>query len=648
MQRNRTESDPGILAICRREHGGWRILILRENDSKSRIEDHFTVTDEECAQRIEQASVGRMLVLLPSSAYLTRTIRLPDAAGAQLQSALRLEAESRYLGSIPEHRLGMAVLGEGTPNPVGLVSSWPESVEVPHPPLPANSRIEVQWIPDIAALAAIAHNGTSFSAMFNADSGSLAAIVETPNGSRFRSTRARIDNADDWAEQVRALVVETLVAEDIPPENIHAIADDAARRVAESRPDNNHFVVLPSDADARLTTTASGADGLLEGPDADAWRILLGAHLAQTGPLAPLAELREAEEKENPGFVRNITNQLGSGRVAVGVVTAAVLLIILTPILASWLRLTIVSGKVDDVQVYEASVRRTENLIEVYRSLDRQAWSMTKMLGDISNCIPETIETTSIVLKHGEPISVQGIAKSPGNADGTDSVLEFARRLRESGLFEEVHYTVDSADGRGIREFNINAEVRTQTTAGKFSNEDDYAITTFSERRWGPVDEDGYLITDSNPGSQVATDASSITEEPETDREEMVATAEPEVDIDPSSTIARGEVDNRSGEADNPRSSAREPRRREGGRTISESSRRRPEAQGRDSGRPGPPPIPDPITAEEVQAMNRAEALSRLSKVAEAKNQPGIDDAVKERLKDDFDLLMQRVRETAQ
>ena len=38
----------------------------------------------------------------------------------------------------------------------------------------------------------------------------------------------------------------------------------------------------------------------------------------------------------------------------------------------------------------------------------------------------------------------------------------------------------------------------------------------------------------------------------------------------------------------------------------------------------------------------------RASKVAEAKNQPGIDDAVKERLKDDFDLLMQRVRETAQ
>ena len=648
MQRNRTESDPGILAICRRERGGWRIVVLRENDSKARIEDHFKVSEEECAQRLEEASVGRLLVLLPSSAYLTRTIRLPNAAGAQLQSALRLEAESRYLGSIPEHRLGMAVLGEGTPNPVGLVSSWPESVEVPHPPLPANHRIEIQWIPDIAALAAIANNGNSFSAMFNADSGSLAAIVETPNGSRFRSTRAQIENASDWADQVRALVVETLVAEDISPEDVHALADDAAHRVAESRPDSNHFVVLPGDADARLISTANGSDALLHGPDADAWRILLGAHLAQTGPLAPLAELRDAEEKENPGFVRNLTNRLSSGRVAVGVVTAAVLLIILTPILASWLRLTIVSGKVDDIQVYEASVRRTENLIEVYRSLDRQAWSMTKMLGDISNCIPETIEASSIVLKHGEPISVQGIAKSPGNVDGTDSVLEFARRLRESGLFEEVHYTVDSADGRGIREFNINAEVRTQTASGKFSKEDDYAVTTFSERRWGPVDEDGYLITDSNPGTEVASGASTDTEEPETDREELIATAEPEVEIDESRTIARGEATARTGESDNSRSAAREPRRRESGRTNSESSRRRPEAQGRDSARPGPPPIPDPITAEEVQAMNRAEALSRLSKVAEAKNQPGIDDAVKERLKDDFDLLMQRVRETAQ
>ncbi|MCH2162619.1 MAG: hypothetical protein MK085_12205 [Phycisphaerales bacterium] len=642
MQRNRTEPDLDVLAICRRERDGWRVLILRENDSGSRVEGHFKATDSECAQRLEQASVGRMLVLLPSSAYLTRTIRLPDAAGPQLHSAMRLEAESRYLGSIPEHRLGMAVLGEGTPNPVGIVTSWPETVQVPCPPLPPNQRIEVHWIPDIAALAAIAHNGTAFAAMFDAQTNSLAAIVDTPMGSRFRSTRAQVTDAKTWADQIRALVIETLVAEDLPTDDVHAHAEAAARVVAESQPNSHHFVVLPDDADARLQKTAEGSTKLTNGPDADGWRILLGAHLAQTGPLAPLAELQETEKKENPGFVRNITNRLGSGRVAVGVVTAAILLIILTPILASGLRLMIVSGKVDNVKSYEASVRRTENLIEVYRSLDRQAWSMTKMLGDISNCIPETIETSSIVLKHGEPITVQGIAKSPGDVDGTDAVLEFAHRLRESGLFEEVHYTVDPADGRGIREFHINAEVRSQTSPARFSEEDDYAITSFSERRWGPVDDDGYLITEGSESTPLASGDST----PEsTAQDGEPSTAE---EIDETTAMASAENSDEAGSQSTRPGSSREARSRESSRSSSGSTRRRSEAQGRDSGRPGPPPIPDPITAEEVRAMNRAEALSRLSKVAEAKNQAGLDDAVKERLKADFDLLMERVRETAQ
>ena len=45
--------------------------------------------------------------------------------------------------------------------------------------------------------------------------------------------------------------------------------------------------------------------------------------------------------------------------------------------------------------------------------------------------------------------------------------------------------------------------------------------------------------------------------------------------------------------------------------------------------------------------MNRSEALKGLSEVAKAKNAPGIDEETKNRLQQDFDLLMQRVRETA-
>ena len=57
--------------------------------------------------------------------------------------------------------------------------------------------------------------------------------------------------------------------------------------------------------------------------------------------------------------------------------------------------------------------------------------------------------------------------------------------------------------------------------------------------------------------------------------------------------------------------------------------------------------IPEPITAEEIATLSNAEAKDRLSKVASAKLMPGLDEETKARLKEEFTLIMARVRETA-
>ncbi|MCH2162926.1 MAG: hypothetical protein MK085_13790, partial [Phycisphaerales bacterium] len=564
-------------------------------------------------------------------------------------------AESRYLGTIPDHRVGMTILGEHTTTPVGLVTSWPESVDVDVPPIAADHQVEMEWVPELAALVTAAGLDTHFSALFDEESGSLATIVNSGSGPRFRSTRNQVDRGQ-LKELVRTLVAETLINEDLDPSEVGERAEAAAASISEKAGNGKQILILPADADDRLLRRINGAENLLSQPEADTWRILLGAFAARFGPIAPLTQLRKNEKDEYPSLIGKISTRLSDGRTAVSIVTLAVILIILTPILASGLRLMIVKGKFDDIDAYEASIRRTENLIEVYRSLDKQAWSMTKLLGDLSNCMPETIEVASITLNHGEPISINGLAKPAEEADGTDAVLEFAQRLRQTMLFDEVWQTIDDADGRGVREFNITAEVRNQSRAVQFSEEDDYAVSSFSERRWGPVDEDGYLVTgngDSSTAESTRTaDAGASSRGSETS-EETGKTADggtEEEKIADARSSDRGNPDRptrtaraSSSEDEGEESSSRTRSRYERG----SSSTGRSEAKARGTGRPGPPPIPEPIAAEEIKAMNRAEALMNLSKVAEAKNQPGIDDAVRERLKAEFDLLMQRVRETA-
>ena len=655
MQRRRTETDPNLLAICRHEAAGWRVIVIKEQGDRGSLEGHFVVgTDAECSSRLEAAKVSRILVVLPSTSYLTRTIKLPNATGVQLQSALRLEAESRYLGTIPDHRVGMAILGEHTTNPVGLVTSWPESVDAEAPALIDDPNIETQWVPELASLVTAAGFDSPFSALFDEETGSLATIVNSGSGPRFRSTRNQVDRGQ-LNDLVRTLVAETLINEDLDPSEVGQRADAAAASISAKDGNANQILILPHDADDRLLRRMNGAQNLLSQPEADSWRILLGAYAARFGPVAPLTEMRKNEKDEHPTLISKISNQLSDGRTAIGVVTLAVILIILTPILASGLRLMIVNAKFDDVEAYESSIRRTENLIEVYRSLDKQAWSMTKLLGDLSNCMPEAIEVSSITLNHGEPVSVTGLAKSAEEADGTDAVLEFAQRLRQTNLFEEVRVTVDDADGRGVREFNITAEVRNQSKAVQFSEADDYAVSSFSERRWGPTDEDGYLIGEggASPGTPTRTaDAGNSAPEVETTQEREETT-----NADDDQKVAAGTPSGRS-QPNRPERTARasgsenEEAEESSSRTRSRydrgsSSGGRSEAKGRGTGRPGPPPIPDPISAEEIKAMTRAEALMNLSKVGEARNQPGVDEEVKTRLKAEFDLLMQRVRETA-
>ena len=60
MQRRRTETDPNVLAVCRHEAAGWRVMVIKEQGDRGSLEGHFVVgTDAECSSRLEAAKVER-------------------------------------------------------------------------------------------------------------------------------------------------------------------------------------------------------------------------------------------------------------------------------------------------------------------------------------------------------------------------------------------------------------------------------------------------------------------------------------------------------------------------------------------------------------------------------------------------------------
>ena len=656
MSKRRIEFDPNLLAVCRRRDDGYRVMLVRGNGSWS-IESLSWCANGDLEGHLEAVRCGRVLAVLPSAATLVRTIHTLPGASEQVESAIRIEAEARMLGSTPAHRSGIATLGLETEHPTGLVVAWPEGLEAGLPELDAE--VEIRWIPEIACLARLAgESPTSIHAILDPETAAIAAVIPTEQGPAFRAARGGGDVSGDVASRLGPLVIETLIGQGVAPNQVEAEATnllaDATDRTIEGT------LLAGGHADDRIRSAVTNPEIALESDARVDDRIVLAALAATDGPLAPLARMQSEERFERPGFFKGTAARLSEGRAAVAVAMAAVILLLLVPLAGSGLRLLLMQGKVDDLAALQAHVDQVDNLQKVYRELDRQAWSVTKILGDLSNLMPETIELKSITVQHGEPISISGFAKADRGRSGAEAVFDFNRQLRESGLVANSgpESSIEEPDGRGYTEFSITAELADPLRTVRYPAEEDYAIVSYSERRYGPVDEDGYLLEgdagrealdakiagglaglDLDVTRGVAPTGRDSAGPARTDR---AAAADDEVDDPDDEDLI--DDDRRSASADGRSSGGRDGR--PSSRSASTPSSRS-DPGSRSASRNFVKEIPEPITPEEIATLSNAEAKDRLSKVASAKLMPGLDEETKERLKEEFSLIMARVRETA-
>lgn len=478
MSRSNTPpTDPQIIAALHPVGTRWRAVVGRFEDDRLRVLAHREFNQAE-ASRIDQWLVeqraGRLLSVLPASSVVCRTTSLPLADPSQLEPALRLQAESQFLGTAPAHRLAIAVLdpAPGETGRSGLMLAWPESSNPPRPPVAR----AIAYVPDVACLAAMMNGRRSDQPLVWADreDGSLALAVSHPQGVVYRAICETSETPDVWRDSIGRVVMETALSVGHTPDFARHLVQWTRARMngAAEKPS---ALVVPDElaGGVRERVLGSGDDGWWA-----TFGVAVGALLATRGGLAAFTRLSDLPPSDSPSVIDRVVRSFSRPRVAAGFVIAAIVMLAFSPLLFAGVRVLAFNAKVGDLKTYLANSAASEQQAALYSVLQRETWPMTKLLAELGAATPLRITLDTITLDHGKPFSVRGEAES------TTQVLEMVALLKDSGVFDEVVPSWEYRDPTSAKlTFTINAKVASPHR--RAANLPDYAEESASDRLYG-------------------------------------------------------------------------------------------------------------------------------------------------------------------
>ncbi len=669
----------------------WNAIVLRATN------EGFSLLGERVVQATPGAASGdaqltgwlatwrpaRAVVVLPPSSTVCRMCSLPRAKGDQLLSALRLQSETAFMGGIPTHRMSMAALPELPRNDEagglqGVILGWPESAG--QPPVPALPEgIEVSYTPTVACLLSLLRGIPPTEPLIRADraDGTVLLLLGGLNGIVIRSTLEANEDEATWRDSVLRTVAETLLANDATPEEIAGLRRHVEEHLSGG---DGTALSLPASARDMVLRRLPGSSSVDPERAMALGAVLLAAPIAGApNPLAGLAGMRATLPRPKQQPIQRALERLQSPKVAGWTIAASLAAFVFAPLVFAGVRYGILSLKVDDLGAYEAANQTTRQKAALYGTLSKSTWPMTKLLGDLSNAMPDTIDVESIQVNAGQGITVRGTAKpteKPTKMSGKEVVLAFESRARATGIFNEFQYDIDAEDGRGQCTFTIVFNVKDATKSVVWKDEDDNAKTTRRDRLypgWQEIEKGRGGASGSAVAAAASDDDDGSTEDTEAPKAPPAARPKPPTAIasadrnaarpDPSGkTDGDSETDSDPTEVKELAGAGIEPPA-EGGEAEASTPgarsdrginrRPRPESGGADGGsRPSTPQpvagpkveIPAPFTDEELKAMSKDAAKDLLAKIAAARQSPTIDTETSERLKADFQRVLQRLK----
>lgn len=657
------------------EHQPMRLV-----ETRSFAERNGEPPRAEIGRWCDERRAGRIVVLLPPGRVICRTCSLPAGPPERLLAALRLQAESHLAGTVPPHRLGLAVLpatAEETTRQ-GIITGWPESAAPIASPLPdrgggagrsrSSDPTEPTWISEAAALAAIIdRNRPQDAALWLCrDEGVVALGFTSPAGLVLRTTREEAGDADEWRAAVRRVVLETALAAGVDSEGLSSIAARLDQRLVEV---DGTMLLLPDEVRDSVRERVAG-----EPPDPVWWNqygLALGAALCAAGDMAGLARLRASPSSEHPTALGRVARSLSKPRTSTLLAVLALTLFAFGPLAFARVRLGILRSKAPDLASLRERNADDARRRAMYSELRAQTLPMSKLLADIANTTPMGIELQSILVDRAQGVQISGVAapdaKGEENQPPGERVARMAAMMEATGVFELPKREVKPpSPGKGDREFSLTSSVIDAFRRAEYPEEQDFGAVTMVTRLYGPAPASG-------PSTARDGDASA----PGDDSEGGGADA-PNSDgtgLSGEAALASGRAAERGG----PRPSSGGRAARSGSRADAEgteapadgadaasesaagersdSSRRDGGLARRGAGDTGggaarrgdrlgaAPVVPAPLTREEINVMTATQVKDALSAVSVARQDATLDTDVKTRLADEFRMLIARQME---
>ena len=699
--------DPRVVAVIRATRDGFELTSLRTIDGAVSMlaAQHFGTDDERVGKWIETQRAARAIVALPGADVIVRAVQLPPADEARLEGALQLNASAFVQGRTSDWRVASALLprerGEGIRT--GLVAEWPEDANRADMPHGLNEGPMVSFAPAIAGLAAIASVTDVPLLWVDSANGVLSVCVPTTRGLLARVIRAGGNGEDIEIAEVAQAVGEACVHAGVPgaeiPNTIERTVQAARGALSGgfgcADADLGKLSALVRDCDESSNPQWWRTHGLA-----------VGIALAASGPAMPLTRLQWTDLSARPDRVGALINRISEPRTARRIMLVGILTLALAPLAVEGARLLLLRWKLPDLEGYVKAEELDRKKQAMYRVLGRQGASMTKTLSDIACSAPDGIEVEFINVAQsakGQAVTVRGKARAAGGLQGTEIMLQMEKQLRESGAFEQVLRNSEAPDTRGYQEFAINATAVRPTYTVAFPEAQDFARTSMRVRRYGPPPEDVDAVA-SGLDARTTTTPSSAARSTGASADTNSGAAPEEAARSGGTVAAASGTDPADGDAKTGKDSGRQVRGSGRGKssagtpftpstttgsgaagaattdTASAAAAKTEPADaansdagvtaaaGADSkaaargaraagtargglatrGNLGgssevepPPPV---LSENEIKRMSREEAREALVKVSRARQRADLDDAVKTRLKTEFDLLLERCK----
>ncbi|MBI1303637.1 MAG: hypothetical protein GC172_07600 [Phycisphaera sp.] len=677
--------DDALLAVVERSPDSLRALLVRKGASPSVAEARsFGAGDwSGLHQWLDANRCNDLRLVLPTASVLVRTVTLPQTSQTQMLAALALQAEGFFLGSVPQHRLALAVGPQGSGGAdgerQGFILAWPTtqggtgapstagSSALPAGDLPSRLEAITRYIPEPVALLPIASGDLPVLVADRRD-GSIAIAMRSaanPNKLVVRATREEA-TGDGWEDGLRRAIAETALNAGVPPAEISACVA-AAKALAEQSGDR----VMIIDASVRQRLSSRLSVALPEAREERWWRewaVALGAAVSAVGPLSDLCRLRRHELGAEPTPVARLIERYSSPTRAVRVAVVAALLVMLSPIAFSWLRMKVYEWKMPMApDAFERAQRLTERRVAHYEALSDpgRALPVTKLLGDLAVATPDGIEIESIQISTSGGVTIRGYAKPQGDMRAQDSINTMQRLMDSSGVFRGTTWNYQAPDARNLIRFNLTSRIDGATRIAKYEETRDWSIKTLAQRKY-PGDE-GEAV--GSAGSAASTTPPAVAEvvPPATavagnaDAEGAAASTSagesaPEPAVRESTPLARGDDQPAdAGDAGPVDPSTPVPSRGIGrrGPDGAASGGERPVASGSagagaGGGGPGAAApvaqVPPVVTDEEIKAMSKEELQLRLSELAGARRRQDLDEQTRARVAEDFKRVLDALR----